>query len=153
MATATPTIQAETRMVQREHQVLMNELTELQGALDALVCYSEVYANLASTDQVYRCGRRLLQWLPGHFKHEEATVLADIEKLGPEQASFSIEMKSQHRNLRGRLEGFCRAIEEFEDSQDLGAAIDDLKDKGLVFSQELAAHMGAEERKFKQLHI
>jgi hypothetical protein len=153
MATATSTIQAETRVVQREHQVLMNELSELQNALDAMVCYSEVYANLASTDQVYRCGRHLLQWLPGHFDHEEATVLADIEKLGPEQAAFSIEMKAQHRNLRGRLERFCRAIEQFEDSEDLGGAIDELKDRGMAFSRELAAHMGAEERKFQQLHI
>jgi hypothetical protein len=152
MATATSTIQAETKMVQREHQVLMNELSELQAALDALVCYSEVYANFASTDQVYRCGRHLLQWLPGHFENEEATVLADIEKVSPELATFAIEMKAQHRTLRGRLEGFCRAIEEFEDSNDLGTAIDELKDRGLEFSRELTAHMGAEERTFNQLH-
>ena len=152
MATATSTIQAETKMVQREHQVLMNELSELQAALDALICYSEVYANLASTDQVYRCGRHLLQWLPGHFENEEATVLADMEKVSPELATFAMEMKAQHRTLRGRLEGFCRAIEEFEDSNDLGTAIDELKDRGLEFSRELTAHMGAEERTFNQLH-
>ena len=151
MATLTSSFQAETQMFQREHQVLMNELAELQFALDALVCYSEVYANLASTEQVYRCGRHLLQWLPGHFDNEEATVLADIEKVSPELAAFALEMKHQHRALRERLERFCRAIEDFEDSEDLGGAIDELKERGLDFTRELAAHMGAEERKFSQL--
>jgi Hemerythrin HHE cation binding domain len=92
-----------------------------------------------------------LKWLPGHFDNEEATVLADIAKVSPELAAFSFEMKQQHRNLRQRLEKFCRAIEDFEDSEDLGGAIDELKDRGLEFARELAAHMGAEERKFTQL--
>jgi len=152
MATVTSTFQTETEIVHREHQVLMGELDELQVALDSLVCYSEVYANLAGTEQVYRCGRHLIEWLPGHFDNEEATVLRDIEKISPELAAFSREMKSQHKNLRGHLELFCRAIEDFEDSDDLGAAVDELKSRGQEFTRELAAHMGAEERKFDQLH-
>ena len=152
MATVTSTFQTETEIVHREHQVLMGELDELQVALDSLVCYSEVYANLAGTEQVYRCGRHLIEWLPGHFDNEEATVLRDIEKISPELAAFSREMKSQHKNLRGHLELFCRAIEDFEDSEDLGAAVDELKSRGQEFTRELAAHMGAEERKFDQLH-
>ena len=152
MATVTSSFQTETEIVHREHQVLMGELDELQVALDSLVCYSEVYANLAGTEQVYRCGRHLIEWLPGHFDNEEATVLRDIEKISPELAAFSREMKSQHKNLRGHLELFCRAIEDFEDSDDLGAAVDELKSRGQEFTRELAAHMGAEERKFDQLH-
>jgi hemerythrin HHE cation binding domain-containing protein len=152
MATVTSSFQTETEIVHREHRVLMGELDELQVALDSLVCYSEVYANLAGTEQVYRCGRHLIEWLPGHFDNEEATVLRDIEKISPELASFSREMKSQHKNLRGHLELFCRAIESFEDSEDLGAAVEELKSRGQEFTRELAAHMGAEERKFDQLH-
>jgi len=152
MATVTSSFQTEKEIVHREHQVLMGELNELQVALDSLVCYSEVYANLAGTEQVYRCGRHLIEWLPGHFDNEEATVLRDIEKISPELAAFSREMKSQHKNLRGHLELFCRAIEDFEDSEDLGAAVDELKSRGQEFTRELAAHMGAEERKFDQLH-
>lgn len=151
MATATHSFQTETLIVHREHQLLMSELDELQTALNSLICYSEVYANLAGTEQVYRCGRHLIEWLPGHFDNEEATVLADIEKRSPELAAFSREMKNQHKTLRGRLELFCRAIEDFEDSEDLGAAIDELKSRGQQFTRELAAHMGAEERKFDQL--
>ncbi len=153
MAILTPSFVTESQLVQREHHVLMNELSELQSALDALTCYSEVYANLASTEEIYRCGRHLLQWLPGHFENEETTVLADIAKLSPELGAFAREMKRQHRDLRERLEKFCRAIEEFEDSEDLGGAIDELKERGVEFTRELAAHMGAEERKFTQLHL
>ncbi len=152
MATVTPSFQAETEIVHREHQVLMGELDDLQAALDSLICHSEVYANLAGTEQVYRCGRHLIEWLPGHFDNEEATVLAEIETRSPELAAFSCEMKNQHNTLRGRLELFCRAIEDFEDSEDLGEAVEELKSRGQEFARELAAHMGAEERKFDQLH-
>ena len=152
MATATRSFQNETQLVHYEHQMLMRELDELQAALDSLVCYSEVYANFAGTEQVYRCGRHLIEWLPGHFDNEEATVLAEVEKRSPELAAFSREMKCQHKTLRGRLELFCRAIEEFEDSEDLVAAVEELKSRGQEFTRELAAHMGAEERKFDQLH-
>jgi hypothetical protein len=152
MGTVTSSFQTETEIVHREHRVLMGELDDLQAALDSLVCYSEVYANLAGTEQVYRCGRHLLEWLPGHFDNEESTVLTDMQRISPELAAFAREMKNQHKSLRGRLELFCRAIEDFEDSEDLGEAIDELKSRGREFARELAAHMGAEERKFDQLH-
>jgi hypothetical protein len=152
MGTVTSSFQTETEIVHREHRVLMGELDDLQAALDSLVCYSEVYANLAGTEQVYRCGRHLLEWLPGHFDNEESTVLTDMQRISPELAAFAREMKNQHKSLRGRLELFCRAIEDFEDSEDLGEAIDELKSRGQEFARELAAHMGAEERKFDQLH-
>ena len=152
MATVTPSFRTETELVHREHQILMGELDELQVALESLVCYSEVYANLAGTEQVYRCGRHLIEWVPGHFDNEEATVLTEFEKISPELAAFSREMKNQHKSLRGHLELFCRAIEDFEDSEDLSGAIDELKSRGQEFTRELAAHMGAEERKFDQLH-
>lgn len=145
MATFTPAFRTDTKKVHFEHQALITELTELDAALDELVCYSEVYANLATAQQVCRCGRHLAEVLPAHFGREEATVLTTVARVSPELAAFAIEMKHQHDQLRARLISFCRAVEQLEAAQDLDEAICNVKEQGKALARELTNHVVLEE--------
>lgn len=126
----------------------MQRLQKLDRALDALVCCSEVFADLASSAEVVEQGRWLSGWLPGHFVREEETVLAGVARLGPEFAAFAREMKRQHREMGARADAFCESAARLEHCDDLQQSICDLKDEGKRLTSSIAAHMGAEERTF-----
>ncbi len=134
--------------VQHEHEQLMQRLRKLDRALDALVCYAEVYADLASSAEVAEEGRWLSGWLPGHFVREEETVLAGVALLGPEFAAFAREMKRQHREIGARAAAFCEAAACLPHCDDLQRSICDLKEEGKRLTGSIAAHMDAEERTF-----
>ena len=108
MASASPGIRNQSEAIQHEHQELLQRLADLDSALEALVCYSEVYANLASCADVVKTGRWLSGWLPEHFVREEEGVLKALAKLGPDMAKFAGEMKHQHREIAERVRKFCQ---------------------------------------------
>lgn len=145
MASFTPAFHTASHKVHCEHQELINQLAELDAALDELVCYSEVFANLASAGQVCRCGRRLAELLPEHFGREESTVLTTVAQVSPELADFAREMRCQHDQLRLRLSNFCRAVEQLESGQDLDDCICRLKQDGKMLASELTSHVALEE--------
>jgi hemerythrin HHE cation binding domain-containing protein len=151
MPEMTAAFRSESALIHHEHQALSGELASLEFALDSLICYSEVFTNLAATERVYRCGRHLVRTLPEHFENEEATVLAEIARLSPELNHFSEEMKRQHRELRQKLTNFCLLIDQVESSSDIEHAVTEVKESGLEFARALAAHMDAEERKFSSV--
>jgi hypothetical protein len=151
MPELTAAFRSDAELIHHEHQALSSELAALELALDSLICYSEVFTNLAATERVYRCGRHLARTLPEHFDNEEATVLAEIARLSPEMGKFAEEMKRQHRELRQKLTGFCLLMEQVEDSSDIEQAVAEVKERGLEFAQALATHMEAEERKFRSV--
>src|SRR5512146_1515682 len=93
--------------IQSDHQELMQRLSELDTALDQLVCYSEVYANLAGAGRVQQTGKWLAGWLPAHFVYEEASWFAAAAKLGPEMAAFTRDLKQQHKDIGTRVQVFC----------------------------------------------
>jgi hemerythrin HHE cation binding domain-containing protein len=148
MPEMTAAFRSDAQLIHHEHQALSSELAALEFALDSLICYSEVFTNLAATERVYRCGYHLARTLPEHFENEEATVLAEIARLSPELSRFSEEMKRQHRELRQQLTGFCLLIDQVENSSDIEQTVFEVKERGLEFARALAAHMEAEERKF-----
>lgn len=147
MPEVTAAFRGDAQLIRHEHQALGSELAALEFALDSLICYSEVFTNLAALERVYRCGRHLVRTLPEHFENEEATVLAEIAALSPELGKFAEEMKQQHRELRQKLTGFCLLIDQVEGSSDIEQAVSEVKECGLEFARALAAHMDAEERK------
>jgi hypothetical protein len=151
MPEVTEAFRSDSQLIHHEHQALSSELAALEFALDSLICYSEVFTNLAVTERVYRCGRHLARTLPVHFENEEATVLAEIASLGHEFNKFAEEMKRQHQDLRQQLTGFCLLIDQVEGSSDIEQAVSAVKDHGLQFARALAAHMDAEERKFASI--
>src|SRR5689334_5438437 len=110
-------------VVRHEHEALNSELTELEACLKALVCYSEVYADLSPVERIDRCGRHLQSTLPEHFRNEETTLFADIESAFPRLHSFVQQMKHQHSDLQGSVNQFCRLLDEIEDSNDLEQSI------------------------------
>ena len=95
MAALAPSFWTESKVVHNEHQALIEDLNELDYALDGLECYSEVFANFATAGQVLACGGRVAKLLPEHFSHEEQTVLAGVAKVSPELAEFAGEMRAQ----------------------------------------------------------
>jgi Hemerythrin HHE cation binding domain len=151
MPEMTAAFRSDAQLIHHEHQALSSELTALEFALDSLICYSEVFTNLASTERVYRCGCHLVRTLPEHFANEEATVLAEIAGLSPELGKFAEEMKRQHRELRQKLTKFCLLIDQVENSSNIEQTVSEVKERGLEFARALAAHMEAEERKFSSV--
>ncbi len=151
MRQTTADFRSDSQLVHHEHQALRSELAALEFALDSLICYSEVFTNLASTERVYRCARHLARTLPEHFDNEEVTLLDEMAKLGPELYKFAEAMKRQHRELRQKLTGLCLLIDQVEGSSDIEQAVVEVKEKGLEFPRSPAAHMEVEERKFSSL--
>jgi len=113
------------------------------AALDQIVCYTEVFTDLAMANQASASGKWVAEWLPRHYAHEETTVLEMIAKMSPELASFAREMKRQHNELRIRLESFRDHIAHMGEQRDLETAVAELKREG--------KDMSAEERKFAGL--
>src|SRR5574341_48600 len=140
---------AESKAVHSEHQALLEDLNELDFALDGLECYSEVFANLATAGQVLACGGRVAQLLPAHFGHEEETVLSGVAKISPDLAEFAAEMRAQHDHLRTRLTDFCLALDHLRAGDDLSETLYELKERGKAFTSEMRSHVALEEQRLK----
>lgn len=134
-----------------EHQVLLHQLQHLGQALEGLVCYSEVFADLGTAGEIYRWANQIRRSFPEHVLHEECSVLDVVAGQGAQWAAFAQEMKQQHRGLQQRLDDFCQAMDELEDSTDLEECICRMKSCGQEFARQLASHMGAEERKLARM--
>ena len=147
------TFQETTAHNHQEHEALRGELKALEAALAEVVCYAEVYANLAGAGRVCECGRGLLHHVPGHFAQEETTLLAEVARVSAAAQAFVEEMKRQHVELQTQLEEFGTVIEQFPGAADLEEAVCRLKQKGEEFSRRMAAHMAAEERKVALLSV
>ena len=149
MAALAPSFWSESKTVHNEHQALLEDLNELDHALDGLECYSEVFANFATAGQVLECGNRVARLLPEHFSREEETVLAGVARISPELAEFAGEMKMQHEHLRFQLADFCRALEHLQAGDDPGESVYEVKEWGKNFTAELRNHVALEEQRLK----
>jgi hypothetical protein len=137
--------------LQLEHREMWRKLSELDAALESLICYSEVFADLAGVQQAQDMARWLAVALPEHFVDEERGVLAQIGRQGAESAAFSREMKRQHKEISARVETFRQAAHTFQEASDLQQSICNLKEAGNALATFITAHIGAEERKFATL--
>ncbi len=146
MATLTPAFRADSERIHKEHQILGHILTRLESALDHLVCYSEVYANLATADDVRRYGRQLAEQFPGHCRREEAALLDPIAEVSPELGEFCKQMRNEHQDLLVRLATFSSALDAFDKAEDLYEAVCRLKDVGKELTGDLRRHVETEER-------
>lgn len=149
MAALAPSFWTESKAVHNEHRALMEDLNELDFALDGLECYSEVFANLATAGEVLACGSRVAKLLPQHFVHEEETVLSGVARISPDLAQFAGEMRTQHDHLRARLADFCRSLELLRAGDDLGETLCQLKEQGKAFTAEMRSHVALEEQRLK----
>jgi len=151
MAGLDPRFSQETLDIHREHEELTAQLDRLDDAVEQIVCYAEVFSDLATANQAMSGGRWLADWLPRHYAHEETTVLEMIAKLSPELASFAREMQRQHAEMRVRLELFRDHLEHLNETRDMEAAVRELKLEGSQLTRMMRLHMAAEEKKFATL--
>ena len=151
MAGLDPRFSQETLDIRREHEELTAQLDRLDDAVEQIVCYAEIFSDLATANQAMSGGRWLADWLPRHYAHEETTVLEMIAKLSPELASFAREMQRQHAEMRVRLELFRDHLEHLNETRDMEAAVRELKLEGSQLTRMMRLHMAAEEKKFATL--
>jgi hypothetical protein len=145
------TILGDSRNNHREHETLRLEVESLRAALDSLAAYSEAIANLRSLRDVAEHLRSLLSDIPAHFVHEERTILATMESLGPEEARFAELMRQQHDMLSAGLAKFRQMLSEIHDSNDLRAGLREVQDCGANISKLLLDHMETEDRRIQAL--
>ena len=148
MASLDPKFHEETVSIHKEHEELVAQLDQMDTALEQIVCYSEIFTDLATANQAISRGKWMAEWLPRHHGHEETTVLETIARMSPELASFAREMKRQHNEMRLRLESFRDLLEHLSESQDLEGAVNQMKKQGQGLTRMMRLHMAAEEKKF-----
>jgi exonuclease VII large subunit len=151
MASLDPQFHEETVSIHKEHEELVAQLNQMDAALEQIVCYSEIFTDLATANQALSRGKWMAEWLPRHYEHEETTVLATIAKMSPELASFAREMKRQHNEMRVRLENFRDRMEHLSETSDLEDAVNQIKKDGTNLTRMMRLHMAAEEKKFASL--
>ena len=147
MASLDPNFHQQSASIHREHEELIAKLDMLDAALDQIVCYAEIFSDLATANQAASSGRWIAEWLPKHQANEETTVLETIAKISPELTSFAREMKRQHSEMRIRLEAFRDHLDHISNNQDLEAAVAELKREGKDLTRMMRLHMQAEEKK------
>ncbi len=148
MASLDPKFHEETISIHKEHEELLAQLDQLDAAVEQMVCYAEVFTDLATANQATSRGKWIAEWLPRHYAHEETTVLETIARMSPELASFAREMKRQHNEMRLRLESFRDRLAHLSETSDLENAVNQLKKEGKDFTRIMRMHMAAEEKKF-----
>ena len=151
MASLDPKFHEETVSIHKEHEELVAQLDQMDAALEQIVCYSEIFTDLATANQALSRGKWMAEWLPPHYEHEETTVLATIAKMSPELASFAREMKRQHNEMRVRLENFRDRMDHLSETSDLEDAVNQIKKDGTNLTRMMRLHMAAEEKKFASL--
>jgi hypothetical protein len=151
LASLDPNFHQETVSIHHEHEELMTQLDQLDSALEQIVCYSEIFTDLATANQAMSRGKWIAEWLPKHYQHEETTVLNTIARMSPELASFAREMKRQHDEMRVRLESFRDHLARLNETGDLEAAVAELKHEGKDLTRAMRLHMAVEEKKFSGL--
>ncbi len=151
MASLDPSFHRQTANIHREHEELIAQLDTLDAALEQIVCYAEIFSDLATANQAISSGQWMAEWLPRHHAEEETTVLETMAKMGPELASFAREMKRQHTEMRIRLEAFRDHVARLGENRDLEAAVSELKREGKDLTRMIRLHMAAEEKKLNGL--
>lgn len=151
MANPDPKFHAETLSIHQEHEELVAQLDQMDAALEQMVCYTEVFTDLATANQAISRGKWMTEWLPRHYQHEETTVLETIARMSPELASFAREMQRQHNEMRVRLESFRDLLEHLSQTGDLENAVNQLKKDGKDLTRMMRLHMAVEEKKFASL--
>ena len=146
MATLTKEFRAETERIHKEHMAIEQLLADLEAALDRLTCYAEVFTDMASANEVRRCGRLLARVLPEHCRREEAALHAQISEVSPQLSEFCQEMRQEHAEVIARLENLTSSLDELDRAEDLSEAIWHLKDRGKELTTELRRHVAVEER-------
>jgi hypothetical protein len=145
MTTLTPSFRVESEKIHCEHEVMLEELDELDAALERMALPGEPNAKAEAKNRLEAFGAHLVKRLPGLCAREEEKLLAKVDPISRELHNFVEEMKRQHADLILRAESFLRALETFERSPDQETAMVYLKKQGRELTRSLRAHLNLEE--------
>jgi len=146
MAMAASVTHASGREIHKEHEELERVLARLDAALDRLVYYAEVFADLHTVTQVRRLGGILTSWFPDHCRREEELLLEPVARVSNELDTFSRSMRAEHIELLALLSSFRSALEEYDSGESSPAAVGNLKECGKELVASIRAHVALEER-------
>lgn len=145
MAALTPVFRIESAKLHQEHEIIMDELDELDAALDHLDSASVMHIDLHARDRVVAFGLHLMKKLPEHCKREEEKLFTTVASISPELAAFAQEMQRQHSALRDMMDDVRTALEALESAENLATAIARARDIGKNFTRTVRAHIASEE--------
>ncbi|MBI3664082.1 MAG: hemerythrin domain-containing protein [Acidobacteria bacterium] len=149
MAALNPIFHIESERIHHEHQDMLNELAELDLALEHMGFGPASTSDPCSVIKVKSVSQALARQLPEHCMREEVKLYDTVAEVSSELAEFTREMKRQHVELFGQLNAFCVALDELPNAVDLDAAVAQLKDQGLEVSRALRRHITAEEHELQ----
>jgi hypothetical protein len=144
MAALTHAFREDSQKIHCEHEVMLDELDELEAAL-ARLSDPGYNRDRELRDKVAAYGAHLARRLPGLCQREEEKLLAKIDGVSPQLHYFAEEMKRQHAELIVRAGGFLRALESFERSPDQDTAQVYLRKQGRELTRALRDHLNLEE--------
>jgi iron-sulfur cluster repair protein YtfE (RIC family) len=147
-AVLTSHLHKETEEIHWEHEHLMDELTDLDSALDEIDFDSAPVPRLAGVEDASRIVRDLLAELPQHFANEEATVLPAIATVNPILSAFSSEMTRQHHEIWKALNLVAAELRHLKSSDDLAEDIVRVQGHIDKLCRALITHMKAEEHMY-----
>ena len=146
MARLTPEFRAESERIHNEHRTMLVELEELERQLDHLAPAANPSADWNRISDVREYGRRLMKELTEHCLREEKEVHARVADVSPELAEFCRVMKQEHDATQARFQAFSRALEEFDHTPDVSAAVVRIKEEGTMLARAVRRHIETEEQ-------
>jgi hemerythrin-like domain-containing protein len=145
MASLSPTFRADSRRIHEDHEMILQELDELDAALEQLSAFSDGATDPGTLERIRLYSQRLMAQLPEHCVREEFGLLDTVATVSAELQEFARQMKVQHGELMSKLYGFCQSVADLEDALDPDAATENLMAQGRDFSRAMRAHMTLEE--------
>jgi hypothetical protein len=145
MALLTPGFRIDSMRIHEDHERILEELDELDAALQHLVCYSGKVVDAGARERARLLAQRLTAELPEHCVREEMCVLDKVASVSPELREFVEQMKAQHSELMAELISFCQLLADLDDSIDLNTAVESLRTQGHQLTNSWRAHMTLEE--------
>jgi hemerythrin-like domain-containing protein len=146
MASMSPVFRTTSEKIHHEHVVFLNELDELDVALDRLAHEEGAGNDPAAADKVEAYGVHLAKTLPDHCRKEEEKMLGLVAGISQELQMVVEEVKRQHRDLTERSAKFLKAIEDFENAADRDAAAKHLREIGHAYTRAIRSHIELEEK-------
>ncbi|HEY4581099.1 MAG TPA: hemerythrin domain-containing protein [Candidatus Acidoferrales bacterium] len=145
MASLSEPFRVESKLVHEEHVAILHYLAELDRGLDRLGEITGDTLDAKLYEEIHHYGRLLATAMPEHFRREEQTVLDTVSQVSPELAEFAREMKTQHDQLRARLDLFCHTLEQMQLAESPAESAPELQRLGKNFTRELGRHVALEE--------
>lgn len=145
MAALSKAFLSETERIHHDHEKILNELSELEMALQRLDFGPDILSDQRKVRKVQEVCQRLAGELPEHCRREEAMLYDTVSGVSTELAEFAKQMHLQHLEIIALLNAFCVTLDDLPNSFDLTAAVTAMRSQGLELIQAIRGHINCEE--------